>query len=63
MTGISANDTDLSFCGKVIDFEQYISDHYGFEKSTTNFPEILASRDMIQIKRYCDEYLEQFNYN
>ncbi|MBO5701352.1 MAG: hypothetical protein J6S71_02830 [Clostridia bacterium] len=61
MMGISAENTDLSFCGEVINFEKYISDHYGFEGSTTNFPEILASRDMKQIKKYCDEYLEKFN--
>ena len=61
MTGIGAEGTDLSFCSEVIDFEKYISDHYGFEGSTTNFPEILSSRDMIQIKKYCDEYLKRFN--
>lgn len=61
MTGISAKDTDPSFCAEVIDFEKYISDHYGFEGSTTNFPEILASRDMIRIKSLCDEYLKIFN--
>jgi hypothetical protein len=61
MTGISADDTDLSFCSEVIDFDKYISDHYGFEESTTNFPEILKSRDMEQIKKYCNEYLKKFN--
>ena len=61
MTGITAENTDHSFCSKVIDFDKYISDHYGFENSTTNFPEILASGDMAQIKRCCDEYLEKFN--
>ena len=44
-----------------IDFEKYISDHYGFEGSTTNFPLILASRDMSRIKSLCDEYLKIFN--
>ena len=34
---------------------------YGFEGSTTNFPEILASRDMVQIKKYCDSYLNKYN--
>lgn len=61
MTGISAAETDTSFCSDVIDFDKYISDHYGFEGSVTNFPEILASRDMIQIRKYCDEYLNKFN--
>ena len=61
MTGESAVGTDLSFCSEVINFDKYISDHYGFEGSTTNFPEILASRDMEQIKKYCDEYIKQFN--
>ncbi len=61
MTGKSAIGTDLGFCGEVIDFEKYISDHYGFEGSTTNFPEILASKDMVQIQKHCDEYLEKFN--
>jgi hypothetical protein len=61
MTGESAAGTDLSFCREVIDFDKYISDHYGFEGSTTNFPEIFASRDMKQIKKYCDEYIKQFN--
>ena len=61
MTGISSETTDLSFCTEVINFDEYISDHYGFEGSTTNFPEILASRDMEQIKRYCNLYLEKFN--
>lgn len=61
MTGIGAADTDLSFCSEVIDFDKYVADHYGFEDSTTNFPEILKSRDMDQIKKYCDEYLKRFN--
>lgn len=61
MSGKSAVGTDLSFCAKVIDFEKYISDHYGFEGSTTNFPEILASADMLQIQKHCDKYLEKFN--
>ena len=61
MTGISAEKTDLSFCSEVLDFEQYVAAHYGFEGSTTNFPEILASRDMVQIKKYCDSYLNKYN--
>lgn len=61
MTGISAEKTDLSFCSEVLNFEQYIAAHYGFEGSTTNFPEILASRDMVQIKKYCDSYLNKYN--
>lgn len=61
MTGKSALTTDTAFCGEVINFDKYISDHYGFEGSRTNFPEILASRDMGQIKKYCDEYLKKFN--
>ncbi len=61
MTGIGAVGTDLSFCSDVIDFDKYILNHYGFESSTTNFPDILASKDMIQIQKYCDEYLKRFN--
>lgn len=61
MMGISAESTDTSFSGEVIDFDEYISAHYGFEGSTTNFPEILRSRDMAVIKKYCDEYLRKFN--
>ena len=61
MTGKSAVGTDIEFCGKVIDFNEYIAKHYGFEESTTNFPEIFGSRDMVQIQKYCDEYLEKFN--
>ena len=61
MTGISAEKTDLSFCSEVLDFDKYIAAHYGFEGSTTNFPEIMASKDMIQIKKYCDLYLNKYN--
>ncbi len=61
MTGISAVGTDLTFCSEVIDFKEYISKHYGFEGSVTNFPEILMSRDMVQIQKYCDEYIQKFN--
>ena len=61
MTGISAEKTDLAFCSEVLDFDKYIAAHYGFEGSTTNFPEIMASKDMIQIKKYCDLYLNKYN--
>ncbi len=61
MTGIEAIGTDTAFCAETIDFDEYISRHYGFEDSVTNFPEILASKDIAQIQEYCGEYLEKFN--